>query len=178
MSPYRRAIEDEVVPWSKRHGFSRASAHVFFRPSPVAEVLEVIGFQKSCKHPHRSFTINLGFYHPSYTTSLVPSVNEIEAAHCGRHIRLGCLMPSGLLRRLPTWVRFGSGWHPWQAFSGDFWWCYNDANQTILVALRHALKQIELHGFSWFQAIASVQSATVMFDRSQFNRYEMSCFAP
>ncbi len=178
MRPYRRAIETTAVSWAARHGFSRVSAHVFRRATNVSELLEVIEVQKSCKHPHQTFTINLGFYHPAFSTDPPPAPSEVASVHCARRIRIGHLMPKRFLIRIPLWLRHGSGWHWWQLFPGDFWWAYRDTDDSPSSAMSHALSQAERYGLPWFSRFSSLRNASEFFDRSHFTVYESAGFYP
>lgn len=178
MRPYRKAIETIAVPWAARHGFSRASAHVFHRAASVHGVVEVIELQKSCKHPHRTFTINLGLYHPAFTTDPSPSSADIASIHCARRIRIGHVMPKHFWSRFALWFRFGSGWHWWQLIPGDFWWAYRDTDDSLSRAMSDALSQVASYGLPWFEGFASLHDATEVFDRSRFSLYESAGFFP
>lgn len=178
MRPYRKAIETIAVPWAAQQGFSRASAHVFHRPANVPGIVEVIEIQKSCKHPHRTFTINLGLYHPSFTTDPSPSSADIASIHCARCIRIGHVMPKHFWSRLALWFSFGSGWHCWQLIPGDFWWAYRDTDDSLSRAMSNALSQVTRYGLPWFEQSASLHDATEVFDRSRFSRYESAGFFP
>lgn len=167
-----------AAPWASEHGFTRASAYVWTRPSRVADALEVIELQKSCKHPHRTFTVNLGFFHESFTVSPPPVPEKIDSACCARRVRIGPLMHTSTLKRLGVWLRFGSGWHFWDLFGGDFWWSYRDTERSVSTAVHHALRQVEHHGFLWFEQTGSVNSAEELFDHGRFSIYESTGFYP
>ena len=176
MRPYRKAIETIFVPWATQQGFSRISAHVFHRDANVPGVVEVIELQKSCKHPHRTFTINLGLYHPSFTTDPTPSTADISSIHCARRIRIGHVMPKRFWSRLALWVRFGSGWHWWQLIAGDFWWSYRETDDSLSRAMSDARSQVARYGLPWFERFASLNAPTDVFDRSRFSLYESAGF--
>jgi Domain of unknown function (DUF4304) len=172
-SLFRRVVESVVVPWSVEHGFSRASAYVFYRPARVAGLLQVLEFQKSVKHPHRTFTVNLGLFHPDFTIEPPPELSEMESVHCARRIRIGHTMPKKIWVRAALWLRYGSGWDWWSGiFPGDFWWSYRDHEDSLARAMRHTLSQIDRYGLKWLEHASSAENATAALDRSNFGQYE------
>ncbi|MBI1840390.1 MAG: hypothetical protein HYR88_06000 [Verrucomicrobia bacterium] len=167
-SPFRNAVEKIAVPWATQHGFARASAYVFTRPSGIPDVLEVIELQKSVKRPFRTFTINLGLFHPQFTTTPPPAPDAVASVKCARRIRVGWVMPKSFWSRVLVWLRYGNGWHFWQVFPGDFWWSYRDSEASLTASLSHALSQVERYGLPWFGQFSSLRSTDELFDRSPF----------
>jgi hypothetical protein len=176
--PFRVAVDSIVAPWASKHGFARASAYVWTRPSRVVDAFEVIELQKSCKHPHRTFTVNLGFFHRGYTASPPPVPEKVDSAYCARRVRIGPLMPKSGWRRWSIWLRFGSGWHFWELFGGDFWWSYRESDSSVSSAIHHAICQVEQYGFTWLKRSGNVHSASELFDRARFSTYESAGFYP
>lgn len=175
---FRTAVDTIVVPWASEHGFTRASPYVFTRPSRVLGAFEVIELQKSCKHPYRTFTVNLGIFHEAFTASPPPPPEKIESAYCARRIRIGPLMPKTFLSRCGMWLRFGSGWHLWQLLPGDFWWSYRDTDNSVSASIHHSLRQVERYGFAWLEQSTNVRTVAELFDRSRFSIYESAGFYP
>jgi hypothetical protein len=134
-------------------------------------------FQKSGKHPHRTFTVNLGLFHPNFTTDPPPALGEIASMHCARRIRIGHVMPKRIWKRAAVWLRYGSGWHWWDGiFPGDFWWSYRENEDSLVEAMGHTFAQIERYGLDWLERCSSVDNSAAAFDRSQFGFYEAAGF--
>jgi len=173
-SPLAGALRELAKPWAEENGFRMISPYVLARRRADVDVEEVIEFQWSVKHPYRTYTVNVGLFHPEYCEQLPAEPKDLSAMHCGRETRLGHLMTRSAWKRSALWYRYGSPWHFWALIPpyGDFWWRYGRTVEEAIPAVRNTLHHLTAGGIEWFQSLRQVPTVSQLFDPKTWAWFE------
>ena len=152
-SPLTRTLNELITPWAKQNGFAVSSPYVMVRERSDIGGKEIIEFQRSIKHPHRTYTVNLGLFHPDYCEYLPATPKDLSAMHCGREVRLGHLMTKSPWTRISRWYRYGSPWNFFELIPpyGDCWWQYGYSVEETVPSVRDTLQHLGTGGIAWFE---------------------------
>jgi hypothetical protein len=173
-SPLTRTLNELLTLWAKQNGFAMASPYVMVRERSDIDAKEVIEFQRSIKHPLRTYTVNLGLFHPDYCEYQPATPKDLSAMHCGREVRLGHLMTKSPWIRIARWYRYGSPWNFFELIPpyGDCWWQYGHSVEESVPSVRDTLQHLTTGGLAWFENLRQLSAITELFDQKNWAWYE------